>query len=114
MDLETRKAVFSRKLICWYILCSASTYAARSERHIETQVLNSQTNVSYSKRKLYYAASEYSTKFRTQMKTIENPLEESARKDMASKYSFLLLMTFEGAVKIQDWDPLKNIIQVTA
>jgi hypothetical protein len=48
------------------------------------------------------------------MKTIENPLEESARKDMASKYSFLLLMTFEGAVKIRDWDPLKNIIQVTA
>src|SRR5947207_1682353 len=31
---------------------------------------------------------------------------------MASKYSFLLVMAFEGAVKMQDWAPLKNIIQV--
>ena len=39
MDLETRRTVFLRKLICWYILCSAKTYAARGERHVETRVV---------------------------------------------------------------------------
>jgi len=48
-----------------------------------------------------------------QMKALDNPLESTARKDMASKYSFLLLMTFEGAVKVQDWTSLSGIIQVT-
>jgi hypothetical protein len=46
------------------------------------------------------------------MKSLDNPLEDSARKDMTPKYSFLLLLTFEGAVNMQEWSVLKNIIQV--
>jgi hypothetical protein len=114
MDLETRRTVFMRKLICWYILCSAKTYAARGERHVETRVLLSHNYFLILKRQLYLAASEYSTHFRTQLKALDNPMEDSARKDMTLKHSFLLLMTFEGAVKMQDWGPLRNIIQVTA
>jgi len=46
------------------------------------------------------------------MKALDNPLESTARKDIAPKYSLLLLMTFEGAVKVQDWTSLSGIIQV--
>lgn len=47
------------------------------------------------------------------MKSLENPLEDGALKEMAPKYSFLLLMAFEGAVKIQEWAALKSIILVS-
>ena len=40
MDIETRRSVFQRKLVCFYILCSANTYAARAERHNENRVLS--------------------------------------------------------------------------
>jgi len=38
MDIETRRTIFQRKLVCWYLLCAANTYAARSERVIENRV----------------------------------------------------------------------------
>jgi hypothetical protein len=47
------------------------------------------------------------------MKSLENPLEDGALKDMSPKYSFLLLMAFEGAVKTQEWGTLKGIILVS-
>ena len=40
MDLETRRTVFIRKLVCWYLACAALTYAARKEMHIETRVIS--------------------------------------------------------------------------
>jgi hypothetical protein len=43
MDLETRRTVFLRKLVCWYISCSAFTFMARKEMHIDTKV-SSQTS----------------------------------------------------------------------
>jgi len=45
---------------------------------------------------------------------LDNPLEESARKDMLPKYSFLLMIAFEGTVKLGNWDALKGIIDVLA
>ena len=45
------------------------------------------------------------------MKSADNPLEESAKKEMNAKYSFLLLITFEGAIRLQEWASLKKIIQ---
>jgi hypothetical protein len=46
------------------------------------------------------------------MKSLDNPLEEVAMRDMKSKYSFILLLAFEGAIKTQNWTSLKSIIQV--
>ena len=46
------------------------------------------------------------------MKSVDNPLEESAKKEMNAKYSFLLLVTFEGAIRLQGWALLKPILQV--
>jgi len=43
---------------------------------------------------------------------LDNPLEESARKDMLPKHSFLLMIAFEGTVKLGNWDALKGIIDV--
>jgi hypothetical protein len=40
MDLESRRTVFIRKLVCWYLACSALTYAARNEMHIEARVIS--------------------------------------------------------------------------
>jgi hypothetical protein len=60
----------------------------------------------------YAAAKEHASQFRTHMKSLDNPLEESGRADIIPKYSFLLLLTFEGAVKLQEWEALNNIIQV--
>lgn len=40
MDLETRRAVFLRKLVCWYISCSAFTFTARKEMHVDTRVVS--------------------------------------------------------------------------
>jgi hypothetical protein len=50
--------------------------------------------------------------FRNSWKMLDNPLEESARKDMLPKYSFLLMIAFEGAVKLHEWKVLKGIIEV--
>jgi len=55
---------------------------------------------------------EYPALFRMQMTALDNPLESAARQEMASKYSFLFMMRFEGAVKVQDWTSLSGIIQV--
>ena len=38
IDLETRTAVFHRKLICWYLIAASYTYAARSETNIGNRV----------------------------------------------------------------------------
>lgn len=46
------------------------------------------------------------------MKSLDNPLEESAKKEMNAKYSFLLLVTFEGAIRLHEWTSLKSILQV--
>jgi len=47
------------------------------------------------------------------MKALDNPLESVAKKEMAPKYAFLLLLAFEGAVKLHNWASLSGIIQVT-
>lgn len=46
------------------------------------------------------------------MKALDNPLESTARKEMAPKHAFLLLLAFEGAVRLQDWTSLSGIIKV--
>ena len=116
MDLETRRAVFSRKLVCRYIACSAMTYSARAERHVENQVPPHppSSGADKGKKKLYEGAAGHSTQFRNHWKMLDNPLEESARKDMLPKYSFLLMIAFEGTVKLGNWDALKGIIHVLA
>src|SRR5579859_3354835 len=50
MDLETRRTVFIRKLVCWYLACSALTYAARKEMHIETRVTSPKSPLMIAKR----------------------------------------------------------------
>ena len=45
------------------------------------------------------------------MKSLENPLEESAKKELLPKYSFLLLLAFEGAIRTRNCSNLKSIIQ---
>jgi len=61
---------------------------------------------------MYTAAGEYAGLFRGAMKAFDNPLEDSVRSEMVPKYSFLLLMTFEGAIRTQEWSSLSNIVQV--
>lgn len=61
---------------------------------------------------LYEGAAQHATQFRSHWKMLDNPLEETARKDMLPKYSFLLMIAFEAAVKLQKWDSLKGIIDV--
>jgi len=68
-------------------------------------------NRSWCQRNEYSAAAIHSSEFRQSMKSADNPLEESAKKEMNAKYSFLLLITFEGAIRLQEWASLKKIIQ---
>jgi hypothetical protein len=43
---------------------------------------------------------------------LDNPLDDTARKAMLPRYSFLLMISFEGAVKLGNWKALKGIIDV--
>jgi hypothetical protein len=63
-------------------------------------------------KKLYEKAGSHATQFRNSWKMLDNPLEESARRDMLPQYSFLLMIAFEGAIKLQEWKTLKGIIEV--
>ena len=47
------------------------------------------------------------------MKSLENPLEDGAKSEMLPKYSFLLLLAFEGAIKMRNFSNLKPLIQVS-
>jgi hypothetical protein len=99
MDLQTRTAVFTRKLVCWYIIAATYTYSAREEMHFETR------------RQFFSSATTNTTFFRIAMKSIDNPLDGTAKRHLTPKYSFVLLMAFEAAVKLQEWTLLPGIIE---
>ena len=99
MDLETRTGVYLRKLVCWYIISASITYPARKELHIQNQ------------REMYFSVIMNTTHFRNAMKSIDNPLDSKSKQQMLPKYSFVLLMAFEAAVKLQEWDSLGKIVQ---
>src|SRR5271169_4258067 len=99
MDLETCTGVYLRKLICWYIIAAAYTFSARKEMHSETR------------RKLYSSATINTSEFRIAVKTLDNPLDTNAKRQLPSKYSVILLMAFEAAIKLQEWDRASGIIE---
>jgi hypothetical protein len=112
MDLESRRAVFLMKIHCWYMLCSALTFIGRDEGRIEAQVRIFMVMLTCQKA-CYEAAAKHALQFRMQMKSLDSPLEEAAKRNLKSKHSFVLLLAFEAAVKIKDWISTKSVIQVS-
>jgi len=47
------------------------------------------------------------------MKSLENPLEDDEKTEMIPKYSFLLLLTFEGVIEMRNFANFTSLIQVT-
>lgn len=111
MDLESRKNVFLRKLICYYILSAAFTYAARDEPVLTSRVLPYDTSANL-QRQMYTSTALYTSRFRTTMKTPDNPLDATSRRNLLPKHSFVLLMAFEAAVNLERWNELQGIIEV--
>jgi len=63
-------------------------------------------------RQMYTSTALYTSRFRTTMKTPDNPLDTASRRNLLPKHSFVLLMAFEAAVNLERWNELQGIIEV--